>query len=164
MVIKVRSRVLDKQLIDDVELDLDHYLDAINDRIRDAAEESFKIKGRRGCTTDEVYSIIRKYFNELLNKLLKSTATNLAFGAFGSSRNHKNGDEEESDLARQSKIKAKMAMSRAKEMLSSYAKNVGDKTTEEMEKNFAEMGMNLEQIGVVKDLLKSNVGEIFQKK
>ncbi len=152
MVIKVRSRVLDKELIKDVELDLD-YLDSINERIRDAAEKSKSLTNRRGCTTDELYSIIQKYFNELLRKVLRSTTANLAFAAF-SGNDRKSGFD-------QSSIKAKKALSGAKEILTNYAKSVSDKTTKEIEKNFAEIGISPEHIGIAKEFLST---ELFENK
>ena len=159
MTIKVRSRVLDKQIIKDVEFDLDYYLDSINERIKNAAEKSLKSKGRRGCTTDEVETIIRKHFNGLLHELVTSAAADLAFGKLNGSET--NGERKLSTT--QPSIVAKKALSRAKEILSSYSKSVGDKTTKDIEKNAIEIGINSEQIGAAKDFLKSSI-QLFQKK
>lgn len=140
-VIRIHSRTLGKQLINDIEFDLNN-LDDLNEKIKNEAQQVVKINGRRGCTTDELYDVIRVYFNNLLQNALKRVAADLTFGTI-------NGDTE---LGLPSLNEAKKVLSNSKETLLKYVKSVGEKTNDDIERNLSDLGLRPEHIGTAKDL------------
>ena len=147
MIIKVRSRVLDKQLIKDIEFNLDE-LDKINERVKDEAQKAHKMNGRRGCTTDELYNVIRTYINEMLQTLLtkiRLADIDMASKAFKEDKNHETWGA----------TSRKKIVSGVKSQILGYVKDIGDRANVEIDRNLKEFGFNSEHVRIAKDFVKT---------
>eukprot|EP00547_Thalassionema_nitzschioides_P016013 CAMPEP_0194253804 /NCGR_PEP_ID=MMETSP0158-20130606/30646_1 /TAXON_ID=33649 /ORGANISM="Thalassionema nitzschioides, Strain L26-B" /LENGTH=347 /DNA_ID=CAMNT_0038991617 /DNA_START=44 /DNA_END=1087 /DNA_ORIENTATION=+ len=138
---KVRSKSLNKTL-SDIQIPLDKSKE-LSQMIRHAAKEADDRSGRKGCTTDEMYTIIQSFFARQLQDLLKFAAVDLAL----------HGASESTTLR-----EIKKSISGAKDTIIDYAKDAGDKTINEQLSKF---GLDQEQINSLKNAVKS--ASVFSK-
>lgn len=160
-IIKTHSRILNKELIQDVEIDLDN-LDYLNDKIKDAAIKATKQNGgggRKGCSIEEVERIIQTHFNELIRKLLKFAVADLAFTAFNNNKHEKENNQKNESYVLSSMKDMKKAMKGTKDAFVKYAKDVGVKTTEDIGHNLAEIGFSEEQVNRSMDSINDMIHE-----
>lgn len=68
VIAKLKSRPLQKDLAE-VKFDLDTF-DSLDDQIKIQSLENLAGTGRRGCTTDELYVLIRNYIGGILMQVL----------------------------------------------------------------------------------------------
>jgi AraC-like DNA-binding protein len=136
--LRVKSKPLEKNLIEDIVIDL-RQLHSLSRQIQVAAKKSEELTGRRGCSTEELYEILSKYFGDQIKKFLKLTATELALNALIR-------DKGESKTVNG----VKRAWSGAVNAAMNYAQSVGDKS--------------LKQFGLGKDELNSVKDAIFKSR
>eukprot|EP01083_Nonionella_stella_P259043 884779_1 len=139
----IKSRPLEKDLIPPVTFNMD-IAKIINQEIQIASNraQSDSLDGRRGCTTEEVYQIIQSCFGQQAQDILKSVAGDLTMAAFkGSSR---------------TVTDAKRVWLEVKDVAAKYAKDVGDKTGQELDRRFEKAGIGQHDLHLfAKDLLKT---------
>lgn len=124
---EVRSRPLDR-VIANLTFGMDAF-EGLNEEIRNISEANL---GRRGCTTDEVYDILRSYFAEKLRKFLVDTARDVSAGSLSN---------EGSNTVKE----AKKLFASASNAFKSYADDAGRKTGDSLQESLAS---RLERIGV----------------
>lgn len=145
VILRVKSKPLEKSLMEDIVIDL-RQLHALSKEIQKQAEKSQERTGRRGCTTDELYDILSKYFGDQVKKFLKLTATDLALSAL---KREKGGSKTLND--------AKKAWSGAIDTALNYVQSVGRKAEEHVDENLKQFGINIDDINFVRDsFLKSS--------
>jgi len=147
--LKIRSRALDKNLVEDIVFDLEN-VRAMNRQILAASKRSEQETGRRGCTTEELYDIIQSYFNYQIQQLVKTTAADLAFSAL----NRKDG---------RTVNDAKKFISGARDIAMKYAHDVGDKADEHVGSLGMGLGIGKADLDLAKDLFKSSAANLFAK-
>ncbi|KAL3910608.1 MAG: hypothetical protein SGILL_007626 [Bacillariaceae sp.] len=76
--ITFRSRPLGKDMAV-LQLDLDTF-DELDREIRDRSEENLINTGRKGCTTDEVYKLVERFFGRKLKDLAASNVEDVLQG------------------------------------------------------------------------------------
>jgi len=127
---EIRSRPLDS-CIANASFPLNAF-DDLNNQIRKVSEANLAITGRRGCTTDEVYEILRAYFMEKLRNFLKDTAYDVSAGSLS---------DEGSNRVRE----ARNLFASASKVVKSYAGDAGKKTGDSIHESLAS---RLEKLGV----------------
>ena len=127
---KIRSRPLDRDIAN-ITFELDAF-DNLSKEIRKVSEANLAVTGRRGCTADEVYEILRAYFSEKLRKFLKDTVYDVSAGALS---------DEGSNTVRE----AKKLLASAKTVVKTYAGDAGKKTGDDLQESVAK---RLEKLGV----------------
>lgn len=133
VILKIFSRVLQQEIVQDVEFDLKNF-DSLNERIKRESNLALKTNGRKGCSTDLLYSIIQKHFTDLLKKILTQKATDLAI----------RGQSLNDDV--------KNVLTGSRETILKYAKNVGEKTNDDIERKLNEMGVRPEHVDLAKQV------------
>ena len=120
--VQIRSRPLDQKLCEDFVFDL-QMLDDFSRRVNEVAtkEVSKEKGGRKGCTTEELYDIIEKYFRKKTQKIIKETAMDII--------NSKISPNTDSHTI----INAKRTFVGVKDNVSDYAKKVRERTSNQME-------------------------------
>ncbi len=78
VIAKVKSRPLKKNLAE-VTFALDTF-DPLDDQIKIHSLEKLAKTGRRGCTTDELYTMIQSYIGGILKQVLADTVEDVAVG------------------------------------------------------------------------------------
>ena len=141
-ILKLYSRTLDKELVDDIQLLNLENLNKLNQRIQNESQKALERYGRRGCSTGDLYNIIETYFNQLLRRILTQAATDITLGALTNNNIGTGLDSINKDV--------KNVLSSSKEMILRYAKNVGDKTNNDIERKFTEFGVRPEHIDIAK--------------
>jgi len=148
--LKIRSRPLDKDLVEDIVFDLGK-LEEMNNQIRSASQRAKEKTGRRGLKTEELYEIINVYFNRQIQQLVKIAAADLALGAFSRDSGGKTVKD------------AKKLLSGAMGVAMKYSKDVGKKADENFESNLKNLGMGPRELNMAKDLFKSSAASLFGK-
>lgn len=121
--LQIRSRPLDQKLCEDIVFDL-QMLDDFSRKVNEVATKDVSSKekgGRKGCTTEELYDIIEKYFRKKTQKIVKETAMDII--------NSKLSSNTDSQTVRN----AKRTFIGVKDNVSIYARKVRDKTSNQME-------------------------------
>ncbi len=158
-IIKIHSRILKKEVLNDIQLDLDN-LDHLNDKIKVAATRAMEKKGRKGCSVDEVYGIIQSHFHELIRRSLKYTVADLAFTALNNNSGRRINDFESSSM--KSLKEMRKVVSGTKDVFINYAKDVGVKTTEDIiEQNLAGIGFSEAQVHQSMSSIHNAINERF---
>ncbi len=106
--------------------------DNLSKEILDVSEANLAATGRRGCTTDQVYDILRAYFMKKLRKFLKDTAYDVSAGSL---------TEDGSTTVRE----AKKLFASASNAIKSYADDASKKTGDSIQESLAS---RLEKLGV----------------
>jgi hypothetical protein len=109
-----------------------HAFDNLSKEILQVSEANLAATGRRGCTTDQVYDILRAYFMKKLRKFLKYTAYDVSAGSLR---------EEGSTTVRE----AKKLFASASNVIKSYADDASKKTGDNIQDSLAG---RLEKLGV----------------
>jgi hypothetical protein len=109
-----------------------HAFDNLSKEILQVSEANLAATGRRGCTTDQVYDILRAYFMKKLRKFLKYTAYDVSAGSLR---------EEGSTTVRE----AKRLFASASNVIKSYADDASKKTGDDIQESLAG---RLEKLGV----------------
>lgn len=128
--------------MDDIQLLNLENLNKLNQRIQNESQKALERYGRRGCSTGDLYNIIESYFNQLLRRILTQAATDITLGALTNNNIGTGLDSINKDV--------KNVLSSSKEMILRYAKNVGDKTNNDIERKFTEFGVRPEHIDIAK--------------
>lgn len=139
--LRVKSKPLEKNLIEDIVIDL-RQLHSLSRQIQVAAKKSEEVTGRRGCSTEELYEILSKYFGDQIKKFLKLTATDLALNALIR-------DKGESKTVND----VKRAWSGAVNAAMNYAQSVGDKAEGHIDESLKQFGLGKDELNSVKDAI-----------
>ena len=83
-VVSVKSRPL-KREIASINYGLDAF-DVLDKEIRNQSLENLASLGKRGCTTDELYTMLRKYFGNRIRELVARTLQDLSEGGENTTR------------------------------------------------------------------------------
>jgi len=137
--LRVKSKPLEKNLIEDIVIDL-RQLHSLSREIQVAAKNSEQATGRKGCSTDELYDILSKYFGDQIKKFLKLTATDLALSALIR-------DKGESKTIND----VKRAWSGAVGAAMNYAQSVGNKAEGHIDESLKQFGLDKDELNFVKD-------------
>lgn len=127
---EIKSRPLDRTIAN-MTFGL-HAFDNLSKEILQVSEANLAATGRRGCTTDQVYDILRAYFMKKLRKFLKYTAYDVSAGSLR---------EEGSTTVRE----AKRLFASASNVIKSYADDASKKTGDDIQESLAG---RLEKLGV----------------
>jgi hypothetical protein len=151
IILKLHSRVLDEQkIVNDLSIDLSTF-DPINEQIKYESLKALEKNDRRGCTTDQLYEIIKESINSMINKALKRAATDITFRAM--TNDQKTGEAQLNQV--------KNVMESSKDTLLKYAKNVGKKTNNDIDRNLSELGLSSDQIDIAKKISNELATNIF---
>lgn len=74
----IKSRPLKKELAE-IKFELDAF-DPLDREIRNQSMENLATLGRRGCNTDELYSLVQAYFMKIFRQILSETLEDLSKG------------------------------------------------------------------------------------
>lgn len=127
---EIRSRPLDRSIAD-VAFPMNAF-DELNAQIRNVSEANLVATGRRGCTTDQLYDLIRAYFMGKLRKFLQETAYDASAGSLS---------EDGSKTVQE----AKKLFASARTAVKRYADDASKKTGDNIEDSLAS---RLEKLGV----------------
>lgn len=139
--VRVKSKQLEKNLVEDIVIDL-RQLHSLSRQIQVAAKKSEEVTGRRGCSTDELYEILSKYFGDQIKKFLKLTATDLALNALIR-------DKGESKTMND----VKRAWSGAVGAAMNYTQSIGDKAEGHIGESLKQFGLGKDELNLVKDAI-----------
>jgi hypothetical protein len=134
--LKLRSRPLDKDLCDDIVFDFDN-LKTLSNQISAASKAAQEETGRRGCTTEELYDIIQSYFNRQIHQRVKSSAVDIAMGAF----KPESGGKTIRD--------AKKLFSIGRDVAMKYANDIGQKADEHVDDNINNLGLSRSDLNLM---------------
>jgi len=129
-IMEVRSRPLNRSIAN-ITFGMDAF-DDLNAQIRNISDANLDATNRRGCTTDEVYTILQNYFVEKLRRFLKDTVYDVTRGSLS---------DEESNTVRE----ARKLFASTSSVVKSYAGDAGKKTGESIQESLAS---RLEKLGV----------------
>lgn len=127
---EVRSRPLDRAIAN-ISFGM-HAFDKLSKEILQVSEANVAATGRRGCTTDEMYDILRAYFMKKLRKFLEETAYDVSTGSLS---------EDGSTTVRE----AKKLFASASNVIKSYADDASKKTGDNIQELLAS---RLEKLGM----------------
>ena len=116
--------------------DLDN-LNFLSNQISAASKAAHRETGRKGCTTEELYDIIQSYFSRQIQQLVKSTAVDIAMGAF----NPEDGGKTMRD--------AKTLLSIGRDVAIKYVKEVGQKADEHADENLNNLGISRSDLNLL---------------
>lgn len=146
--LKIRSRPLDKQLVEDIVFDMGR-LKELSNLINSASQRAEKETGRRGLETQELYDIINAYFNRQIKQFVKVAAADVVIGAI----NPDEGGKTVNDV--------KKIFSGAVNAAVKYSKDVGSKADETIENNLKNLGIGPKEFNMAKDLFKSSADSLL---
>jgi len=147
--LKMRSRLLDQDLVEDIVFDL-RKLAELSNQISNASEQAKETTGRRGLKTEELYEIINVYFSKRIQQLAKIAATDLALGAL----NPESGGKTVRD--------AKKLLGSAVNFAMKYSKDVGNKADEQFGDNLKSLGVGAKELDLLKNAFKSSTESLFR--
>ena len=127
---EIKSRPLDRTIAN-MTFGMNAF-DNLSKEIRQVSEANLAATGRRGCTTDQVYDIIRAYFMKKLRKFLKDTAYDVSAGSLS---------EDGSTTVKE----AKKLFASASNVIKSYADDASKKTGDNIQESLAS---RLDKLGV----------------
>lgn len=147
--LKLRSKPLDQDLVEDIVFDL-RKIAELSNQIRRASDHAKDKTGRRGLKTEELYEIIYIYFNEQIQQLVKIAATDLALGAINRDTQGKTVRD------------AKKLLGSAVNVAMKYSKNVGDKADEQFGDNLMSLGVGAKELDQLRNAFKSSADNLFR--
>ena len=127
---EIFSRPLDRRIAN-IGFSMDS-LKELNDEIRRTSEANLAATGRRGCTTDELYTILSNYFMRKLRSFLSETVYDVTTGALS---------DEGSNTVRE----AKRLVSSANDVIRGYVSEASKKKGDDLQDSLAN---RLERFGV----------------
>jgi hypothetical protein len=119
VIASLQSRPLKKE-ITSIKFDLDT-LDPLDRDIKNQSMENLATLGRRGCTTEELYSLIQKYFGRMLRETLSDVLEDLA-----------------ADGGKGKMEEVNRVVNLTKDSIAKYVDDAGDWTGEQVQKKLAE--------------------------